>query len=114
MNESHAMHLCRAAVDASSITAVAEQLDRGDGKTYSRTAISLYLSGNYGADVEQIESAILARYDMHACKYNSMEISGPECKRRATAPRPFGGRVKEAYWQACQMCEHNKFQGSRS
>ena len=113
MNSSHAMNLCREAVEASSITAVAEQLDRGDGKPYSRTAISLYLSGNYSAGVEKLETAILARYDMHACTHNGMEISGPECKRRATAPRPFGGRAKEAHWQACQLCEHNKY-GSKS
>lgn len=113
MTNSHALDLCRAAVDASSITAVASQLARGDGRPYSRTALSLYLSGNYGAGVENLESAILARYDVYSCTHNGMDISSPECHRRATAPRPFGGRSKEAHWLACQSCTHNK-QGSKS
>lgn len=106
MNDTHAMNLCRAAVEAGSMTAVAEQVG------YSRTSISLYLSGKYGAGVENLEAAILARYDMHACTHNGMEISGPECKRRATAPRPFGGRAKAAHWETCQLCEHNKWSKS--
>ena len=102
MNDAHTFDLCRKAVDADSMTAVALAVG------YSRTAISLYLSGKYGAGVEKLEAAILARYDIYACTYNGIEISGPDCQRRATAPRPFGGRAKEAHWLACQSCSHNK------
>jgi len=102
MNDAHTFDLCRVAVDASSMTAVAEAIG------YSRTAISLYLSGKYGAGVEKLEAAILARYDIYPCTHNNVEISGPDCQRRATAPRPFGGRAKEAHWLACQVCPHNK------
>jgi hypothetical protein len=102
MNDAHAFTLCRTTVDASSMTSVAEAIG------YSRTAISLYLSGNYGAGVQNLESAILARYDIYSCTHNGIEISGPDCQRRATAPRPFGGRAKEANWLACQECSHNK------
>ncbi len=102
MNNSHAFDLCRSVVDASTKTAVAEAIG------YSRTAISLYLDGKYGAGVEKLEAAILARYDIYPCTHNNVEISGPDCQRRATAPRPFGGRAKEAHWLACQVCQHNK------
>ena len=102
MNDAHAFDLCRAAVDANSVTAVALEVG------YSRTAVSLYLSGKYGAGVEALESAILGRYDIYPCTYNGLEVSGPSCQRRATAPRPFGGRAKEAHWLACQSCSHNK------
>lgn len=102
MNDPHTFELAQAAVAASSMTAVALAIG------YSRTAISLYLSGKYGAGVEKLESAILARYDIYPCPHTRIEISGPDCARRATSPRPFGGRAKEAHWLACQSCQHNK------
>lgn len=108
MRDSHAFGLAQSAVSTSSMTAVAEQLLRNNGQPYSRTAISLYLSGKYGAGVEKLEAAILARYDIYLCPHTQQEISGPDCARRATAPRPFGGRAKEAHWLACQQCTHNK------
>lgn len=108
MNDAHTFDLAQKAVAASGMTAVAMQLDRGDGRTYSRTAISLYMSGKYGAGVGKLEAAIRARYDLYPCPYTGREISGPDCQRRATAPRPFGGRAKEAHWLACQSCQHNK------
>jgi hypothetical protein len=113
MNDAHTFDLCRAAVAASSVTAVAAQLIRGNGRPYSRTAISLYLSGKYGAGVDKLEAAIVARYDIYPCPHTGIDISGPDCHRRATAPRPFGGRAKEAHWMACQTCQHNK-QGAKS
>lgn len=107
MNDAHSLSLAQAAVKASSITAVAGLIG------YSRPALSRYLDGSYGADPSQLEAAILARYDIHACTYNGIEIIGSDCQRRASAPRPFGGRAKEAHWLACQSCSHNK-QGDKS
>lgn len=105
--DSHTYELVQAAIAASSMSAVALQLDRGDGRTYSRTAISLYMSGKYGAEVGQIEEAIRARYDLYICPHTGQDISGPDCHRRANAPRPFGGKAKELYWLACQGCAHH-------
>ena len=107
MNDAHTLDLARAAVAAGSMTAVAVEIG------YSRTAISLYLSGKYGAGVEKLEAAIRARYDIYPCSHTGQEISGPDCARRATAPRPFGGRAKEANWLACQTCQHNKQGGKQ-
>lgn len=104
-NDAHTFDLARAAVAAESMTAVALAVG------YSRTAISLYLSGKYGAGVDKLEAAIRARYDIYLCPHTGQEIGGPDCTRRATAPRPFGGRAKEANWLACQSCQHNKTGG---
>lgn len=108
MNDAHTFDLAKKAVAATSMTVVATQILRGNGQPYSRTAISLYLSGKYGAGVEKLEEAIRARYDIYPCPHTEIEISGPDCTRRATSPRPFGGRAKEAHWLACQACQHNK------
>lgn len=102
MNDSHTFDLCCAAVSASSRAAVALEID------YSRTTISMYLAGKYGAGVEKLEAAIRARYDRYRCHHTGQEISGPDCTRRASAPRPFGGRAKAAKWLVCQSCQHNK------
>jgi len=102
MNDAHTFDLGQKAVAATSMTAVAVAIG------YSRTAVSLYMSGKYGAGVEKLEAAIVARYDIYPCPHTGIEISGPDCTRRATAPRPFGGRAKEAHWLACQTCQHNK------
>lgn len=108
MTDSHAYGLAKAAAEKTSITAVASALG------FSRPAISQYLNHCYGADPAQIEAAILTLYDVYSCTHSGIEISGPECRRRATAPRPFGGRAKEAHWLACQACSHNKYHGSKS
>src|SRR3990172_11829246 len=81
-NDPHTFTLAQAAVAADSRTAVAEVVG------YSRTAISLYMSGKYGAGVEKLEAAIRARYDLYPCTHTGQEISGPDCQRRATAPPP--------------------------
>ncbi len=98
----HAYELARAAAKATSKQAVADAID------YTRGAVSQYLNGYYLANPAKLEAAILARYDIHTCPHTGHEIGGPECRRRATAPRPFGGRAKEANWLACQSCQHNK------
>lgn len=107
VNKERAYGLAQAAVTATSRATVAREIN------YSRTAVSLYLSGKYGAGVEKLESAILARYDIYPCLHTGQMIDGPDCHHRASAPRPFGGRAKEANWLACQSCQHNT-QGGKS
>jgi hypothetical protein len=96
-----AFDLATAAAKATSKQAVANEIG------YTRTSVSLYLGGKYPASPEKLEEAILARYDRYPCPHTGEEISGPDCHRRASAPRPFGGRAKEANWLACQSCQHN-------
>ena len=101
MND-HAFCLAQAAAKADSKAVVAREIG------YTRGAVSQYLNGYYAADPARMEAAILARYDIYPCTHTGLEISGPDCQRRASAPRPFGGRAKEAHWLACQTCQHNK------
>lgn len=95
----HALALARAAVEASSIAAVAVALG------YSRPAVSRYLSGGYPS-LGPIEAAIVSRYDRRHCPHIGAEVSPDYCRQRALAPEPFGGNARLAHWQACQRCEH--------
>jgi len=102
MNDAYTFDLCRQVCDARSMTEVAITIG------YSRTAVSLYLSGKYGAGVDRLEAAIRMHYAVrYPCTHTGIEISGTDCQRRASAPRPFGGRVKEAHWLTCQSCKYN-------
>jgi len=105
VNNEHAYRLAEAAARATSKQAVANEIG------YTRGAVSQYLSRSYGANPAKLEAAIVARYDLHECPHTGINIGGPECQRRASAPRPFGGRAKENHWLACQTCRHNQQRG---
>ena len=97
--DSRALALVRAAVESSNIAAVANALG------YSRPALSRYLSGGYPSP-GPIEAAILSYYDRRLCPHIGEEVSAETCRRRALAPKPFGGNARLAHWQACQRCPH--------
>lgn len=72
---------------------------------YSRTAVSLYLSGEYRSP-KKLEAAVISRYDRRHCPHTG-EDTGPDiCRRRALSPKPYGGNARERQWQACQSCPH--------
>lgn len=73
---------------------------------YSRTAISLYLADKYGAGVDKLEAALLARYQTRTCPHTGHEKHPLECVRIALRPRPYGWPESEAIWLACQACPH--------
>lgn len=108
MRDAHTLALAQAAVNATSRAAVAGEIG------FSRTAVSLYLSGKYPADPREVEAAIRARYDRYPCPHTGQEISGPECQKRGSSPRPFGGRAKQAHWDACQACQHKHIRGEEA
>lgn len=90
-----------------------QQLDGGKSQTqiareigYSRPAISLYLSGDYGASVGKIESALIRQYDLRLCPDDGQEKAPSHCQRIALAPRPHGFPDAETLWQTCQTCPH--------
>jgi hypothetical protein len=72
---------------------------------YSRTALSLYLSGGYSA-VTAIEAAILKVANRHLCPHTSEMIDPLVCARKAGSPKPFGGSARRAWWVCCQQCDH--------
>jgi len=70
---------------------------------YSRPALSRYVNGSYG-NAAKLEAAIVLRYDRRDCPHTGEEISPEVCRRRALAPKPYGGEARERQWQACQSC----------
>lgn len=90
-----------------------EQLARGVTRTaiaaeigYSRPAVSQYLNGYYGADVEKLEAAILKRYERRICPADGQDKHPEHCQRVALRPRPHGFPDAETQWLACQTCPH--------
>lgn len=73
---------------------------------YSRPAVSRYTSGTYGAEVDDIEAAIMARYDRRECPHLGKPVEPETCIRKALTPRPFGGQARERHWEACQTCQY--------
>ena len=98
---SRAHELCLAALAAGKTR---QQIALETG--YSRTAISLYLSGQYTADPGQIEAAICKAYDRHDCPHTRDVITPDVCRRKALAAEPFGGSERRRWWLCCQSCPH--------
>lgn len=71
---------------------------------YSRPAVSRYTSGTYGADVGEIEAAILARYSRYECPYLGQEISPAECAANAGRAVPTASPRAVRHWKSCQTC----------
>ncbi len=84
-----------------SITAVAEQLG------YSRTTVSLVMSGKYPVSVTEIEKAVNDKLGAMVCKYNGENITPKECRSISSAAAPTHNPSKMALWSACQNCPNN-------
>lgn len=86
------------AVAASNITIVAEKIG------VSRTALSLVINGKYPADAQKLIDRFELEYSNVDCPFAQRELTRQDCRQRSTAPRPFGGAAKAAWWNACQTC----------
>ncbi|WP_398309307.1 helix-turn-helix domain-containing protein [Zoogloea sp.] len=95
------MALNATAPGALSITDLASRIG------YSRTALSLFLSGKYFANPQIVARALLLQLDKLECPFTGEEIQADVCKRRHTALKPFGNPEKLAYWTTCQSCANN-------
>lgn len=73
---------------------------------YSRPAVSRYMSGTYGDSVKDIEAAILKAYDRHECPHTGEDLEPASCRKKALAPKPFGGAARLGWWLCCQTCVH--------
>jgi hypothetical protein len=73
---------------------------------YSRTAVSLYLSGKYRADAADLETAICRAYDRRHCPHTGASVEPGLCRKKALSPKPFGGAERLAWWTTCQTCPH--------
>jgi hypothetical protein len=90
--------LRRAVIRLGSIQAVADALG------YSRTTISLVLSGKYGKPTNAIERAVLGALDAVECPHLGAEISRPDCTGYHQRAMPQSDPAKLKHWAACQRC----------
>lgn len=86
-----------------SITAVAAKLG------YSRTALSLAISGRYRANsLERLEAAIADAFEGQiACPHLKADISSTVCRDYREQPIPTHDPRALRHWQACRFCTHN-------
>ena len=102
------LNLLTAAVAASNKTQVAAALD------VSRTAISLVMSGKYPASTDKIAARVIETYGRVICPHLVAEITLAQCKRHHTSQAPTSSPRAMKHWRACQSCQHNQANQSRS
>lgn len=77
----------------------------------SRTAISLYLSGQYaecGGRVDRLEAKIIDRFCDHVlCPHLNADLSRSHCARQRNTPMPQSDPAALRFWIACQKCPLN-------
>ncbi len=72
---------------------------------YSRPALSRYIHNSL-PNPAKVDAAILLNLDSRACPHTGEVIEAEECRKRALAPRPFGGSARLVWWTTCQSCHH--------
>ena len=81
-----------------------QQLSQGLG--LSESTIRVICNGHYKGNLEAITSAFNQLYNNdHLCEFTQEIINRVGCSSRASAPRPFGGATKQAWWETCQNCQ---------
>lgn len=75
----------------------------------SRPYLSRYLNDDLD-NPKPVEAVIAKRYGIRLCLHSGMEIEAEACRRKALAPKPFGGSARLAHWNTCQRCP-NKPEG---
>ena len=92
----------RARVESTSIAHVARELG------YSRTALSLVLSGKYLGDTKRMEQRAAETFnERHHCPFLEREISGAECRLIARKPFNSSSPLAARQWRTCRSCPHN-------
>ena len=92
--------LLNKAVEASSITQVATELD------VSRTTVSLVLSDKYPAKTDKLQERVINVYGKVHCPFLALEISLSECKKHHTSAVPTSSPRAMKHWLACQGCDY--------
>ena len=84
-------------------TALAESIGVSNATVRSIT------TGHYRGKPDAVLAAFAEKYvDVVLCPHINEVLNRDECKQRHTAPKPFGGKSKRAWWETCQTCIHNK------
>lgn len=96
------LELLRAAVAASSISAVAGQIG------LSPTTVSLVLAGKYPArTLDGVAQKVRDALDHWRCPHLEIDLPGYRCVAWRTRPMPRSSARELRHWRACQTCPHN-------
>lgn len=74
---------------------------------YSRTTVSLVLSGKYLGKTDKVAAAasrVLAT--SLTCSYSGSDITSEECREKSTSRAPTHKPQAMAQWRACQQCQN--------
>lgn len=77
---------------------------------YSRTTVSLVLSGTYPGNTDRIAERAIAVLELPQvidCPYLRQELPIVACRDYATQRAPTHHPTKMAHWRACQHCQNN-------
>lgn len=78
----------------------------GDALGIKDSAVRMIRTGHYPNPAPILNNFARIYINVVPCPHAGREIERVECSNRSTAPRPFGGAAKLAWWDACQGCEH--------
>lgn len=92
--------ILREAVEASSITAVADKLG------ISRTTVSLVLADKYPAKPDKIAQKVMDVFARITCPHTGVEITCAECRQISSRTAPTSSPQAMRQWRACQGCAH--------
>lgn len=77
---------------------------------YSRTTVSLVLSGTYPGSTDKIAQRALDVLELPVtveCPYLGTVLPVADCREYATKRAPTHHPTKMAHWRACQQCQNN-------
>ena len=95
------LELLRQKCRETSIGAVAKRL------TLSRTALSLCLSGKYGAKTDRIAERVLRVLGSFHCPMRGEAITPTDCTEQTQRRAPVHNPMAMQGWRVCQQCEHH-------
>ena len=101
MNEKW-MDLLIGAVSKSNILEVANKLG------YSRTTVSLVLSGKYQGKTDKVAKIVLEVFAIVQCPFLQTEITLKECANFAHCKAPTHNPNKMQHWRNCQRCPNKQ------
>ncbi|WP_413672289.1 hypothetical protein ACEN9H_23515 [Massilia cellulosiltytica] len=77
---------------------------------YSRTTVSLVMSGTYPGNTDKIAAKaieVLEPVLVLDCPYLGVQLPKEQCVEYATQRAPTHHPTKMAHWRACQQCQNN-------
>ena len=105
-----ALAAARNAVTRYGSIAAAAQVCSDAGFRVSRPNLSRYLNNDLDS-VANVELAILACFDRHACPYLGLEVGAEHCREVNSGPVPTWDPSALDQRRCCQTCPHKPISG---